>query len=240
MEGKIQKFYELTKLHPNDINSDFPPEDQWPLQWIKILYKSYPRFPKINLKPDANFFRLQADIETNRSFGNEKITFEEFSSLLLFSCGLNEDRGNERRFYPSAGARYPIEMYILASHIVDLERGIYHFNVKDSCLEKIIDTPNNNYFHELVDFEPEAGTPNILLMTSVISRSETKYGINSYRYSLIEAGHIGQNIYQNCFLLNIACCALGGIFNDNISSTLDLDKNEIPIYAIAFGKKIKN
>ncbi len=69
-----------------------------------------------------------------------------------------------------------------------------------------------------------------------MSRTEVKYGINAYRFALLEAGHIGQNISLLAEKEKLGCCALGGFDNDKLSQLLDISQeDEIPLYAFSLG-----
>ena len=73
-------------------------------------------------------------------------------------------------------------------------------------------------------------------MTAVFSRNQMKYGERGYRYVLLEAGHIGQNMYLNAAALSLKCCALGGTIDSKLEKFLDIDGiTESVVYAVAFG-----
>ena len=77
--------------------------------------------------------------------------------------------------------------------------------------------------------------PTFAFFTAVIPRSEVKYGINAYRFALLEAGHMAQNAYLLCTKNGLGCCTIGGFVNDAIVELLDLTENELPIYVFAGG-----
>ena len=68
-----------------------------------------------------------------------------------------------------------------------------------------------------------------------ISRSAVKYGLRAYPYSLIEAGHIGQNICLKCAELGVGCCPVSGFVDEEIVKLLDLTEYELPVYSISIG-----
>jgi len=63
-----------------------------------------------------------------------------------------------------------------------------------------------------------------------------KYGLRAYPYSLIEAGHMGQNIHLTCAELGIGSCPVSGFVDNTLSKILGLTEEEIPIYSISLGK----
>ena len=140
----------------------------------------------------------------------------------------------ERRTYPSAGARFPIELYLIAFRIDGLESGIYHFNFSKFSLEVLLLSNLRKQEIELVSpfLKNVAG---VLIFTSVMSRSDVKYGLKAYPYSLLEAGHMSQNILISFTKYGIGSCAVGGFVNRKITNLLDLTEDEIPIHVIGFG-----
>jgi SagB-type dehydrogenase family enzyme len=76
-----------------------------------------------------------------------------------------------------------------------------------------------------------------IFFTSCISRSEVKYGLRAYPYSLIEAGHMGQNIQLASREIGVGSCPVSGFVDETIKYILDLTENEIPIYSISIGHR---
>lgn len=112
---------------------------------------------------------------------------------------------------------------------------MYHYNCKsnelESLLEKDLSLESSQIFGEAYK-----GNPNFIVINGVISRTEVKYGINAYRFALIESGHIGQNISLLAQKENLGCCALGGFDNDKLSKLLDINQeDEIPLYVFSLG-----
>ena len=111
MDEKIRDFYEKTKLdlsNSEELRDNF----EWPVNWIKIYFKRYPRMSQIPLEINSsyagsNLFNLIQKRVSHRRFKDEEIDFEGIGDLLYFSLGiknsLEQDERN-RRMYPSAGA----------------------------------------------------------------------------------------------------------------------------------------
>ncbi|KKT60329.1 MAG: hypothetical protein UW52_C0027G0001, partial [Candidatus Gottesmanbacteria bacterium GW2011_GWA1_44_24b] len=76
----------------------------------------------------------------------------------------------------------------------------------------------------------------IFLITCVLDRNRIKYGDRGYRYSLIEAGHLGQNICLLAEKCKFGSCALGGYIDGEMDTLLDIQNTkEVTLYAIAVG-----
>lgn len=240
MIDEIKEFYEKTKFKLGEVvegEDDYKP----PVNWIKIFFKTYPRMKKIDInrfEAEDEFYRLLNERKSTREFSDLQISFEKLNKILFYSFGIKNPNvlpEHTRRFYPSAGARYPIEAYLLNNNIEGLGKGLYHYNCKSNqlelLLEKDLSTESSQIFGEAYN-----GNPNFLVMNGVISRTEVKYGINAYRFALIESGHIGQNISLLAQKEGVGCCALGGFDNDKLSELIDINQeDEIPLYAFSLG-----
>jgi SagB-type dehydrogenase family enzyme len=214
----------------------------WPEAWKTVYYKSYPRFEKIELpKPErtADFYSLVQKRKSERDFRKEPMDVGALSTLLQYSCGVTKTgpQGSSRA-QASGGARYPIEVYpIVFRGSEALRSGLYHYNVRDHALDVLWRRPfDAAQIGELFTYEWVQDATAIILMTAVFERNQMKYGERGYRYMLLEAGHIGQNIYLNAAALGLKCCALGGTRDENLEKLLGIDGvTESVVYAVALG-----
>lgn len=235
-----QSSKDRSKGHP-PIEND---SSNWPDEWKTTYYKSYPRLPKINLgdePPSADFFELVKKRKSRRNFSRLSVTKNELSALLKYSCG-NMRSMNSGRFHraqASGGARFPIEVYpIVFRGENDLKPGLYHYNVKDHALDVLWDREFSDGDIDKLFSYPWVKDASVgIVMTSVFWRNQNKYGERGYRYIMLEAGHIGQNVYLVSEALGLKCCALGGTYDENLEKLIDIDGiTESIIYALAIGK----
>lgn len=232
-----EKFHQKTKIYSLIKSSDNP--KNWPKEWKTIYYKGYPRLKEIKLLPPefpnkTTLKKVLLNRISTRKFSNQPITIKQLSSLLYFSAGIKENN----RFYPSAGARYPLEIYIVSLNIQGLSPGIYHYYLKSHSLEYLSNLKKFN-LNECFDQSWTRKVSCFIIITAIFKRTTIKYGDRGYRYILIEVGHLGQNIYLNCEALNLGCCAIGGFVDDKLNDLLDIDGlNESAIYVFAIGTKI--
>ena len=221
---------------------------KWPISWIKTSFKAYPRFPKIELKMtererlSTELIKALEERQSSRLFDNKNVSLVELSTLLQYSIGVkylpaDGNWNRHKRYYPSGGARFPLESYILALRVKGLKMGAYHYNVKGHCLEELYIGPIKK---KVASFFGEGWITNvgfIVLLTGVFGRTEVKYRSRGLRHILIEAGHVGQNFYLNSASMKLGCCGLGGYVDEKVNKFLDLDGvNESILYAIAIGK----
>ncbi|MEK7118508.1 MAG: SagB/ThcOx family dehydrogenase [Patescibacteria group bacterium] len=218
--------------------------NEWPDEWKTTYYKAYSRLPKIALPdnpPQANFFHLIKARKSRRDFSRIPIDMRELSLLLKYSCGDIGEMGvdRHRRAQPSAGSRFPIEIYpIVFRPQKELAAGLYHYNVKEHALDVLWGREwSDDEIGSLFTYPWVKDAALALVMTAVFWRNANKYGERGYRYILLEAGHIGQNVYLASEALGLKCCAFGGTRDAALEKLIDIDGiNESVIYALAIGK----
>lgn len=239
-----ERFHNATKnKRLSTINRTIYPES-----WIKIHFKTYPRLNKIKLLPIKRILResLIGVINKRRSirdFTGEDIDFNDFSYLLSGSAGINlltevSDYNTSRRSYPSAGVRYPLEIYPLILNCQKIKKGLYHYNVKDNLLELLLEKDLSKWLINAIGKEKWLLKSSVIfIITTVLDRTKVKYGDRGYRYSLIEAGHLAQNLYLLSTEKNLGACAIGGYLDSEFDKLLDINfQKEFTIYLIAVGK----
>ena len=205
-------------------------------------YKRYPAAQQVSL-PDPHGYRglsLEEAIEQRRSrrnYTNESLSVAELARLLHAASGLT-DPNRGYRAAPSAGALYPIEIYALVHNVTGLQPGLYHYNVAEHALEQL----------RLGDLRTEITVAGIgqellgqagvcLALSAIFQRSRWKYRERAYRYVLLEAGHIGQNLYLAATSMGLGVCAVGAFLDDRLNKLVGLDgEEEAAIYLIAAGK----
>ena len=237
--SEAEKFHSKTKTkmrgHDVDIKSI-------PKSWTETYYKGYVRLQKAPLPaPTLSHGLGLRDALDNRSsareFSQTALSIKQLSTLLYYSVGIKNIQSG-RRFYPSAGARFPLETYILSLN-TELGKRLYHYYVKSHCIEKILDDQKRSDINDYFPGQQWVSHASVVVfITSIFNRTLNKYGDRGYRSVLLEAGHVGQNIYLLTSALNLNCCALGGFVDDIVNKLLDIDGvNEAIVYAFAIGNK---
>lgn len=224
------------------------PLKEYPTIWSKIFYKEYPRYPRIFLPTpehinSRDIFQVILQRESKRKFNKTPLLLQDISLLLFFSAGINrlEKSTFPKRTYPSAGARYPLEIYVVVTkNISKLKAGIYHYHVKLHALELINGASYPFSLENIisgVNKEMGKNAPVFLVVSAVFGRTEIKYGRTTYKHVLLETGFLGQNVYLVSTALGLDCCMLGGFIDEKMNEFLDLDiEKEQAICAIALGK----
>lgn len=203
--------------------------------------KAYPFAATIALpppeRPEASLAEVLAKRRSTYVYHTAP-TLLQLSSLLYWSTGRRAGArgGKKRRPHPSGGARYPIELYLINRGDGELAGGAYHYNIGQHCLE-VITQNKPAAIKKAVGFAPQNGSScTVLCMTFIRSRAVQTYDQFAYKLGLIEAGHIGQNVYLVAEALGMGCCAFGGGDTRRLHKLLELDGgNEHLVYLSSVG-----
>lgn len=238
-DNSYEKFHQKTKLRMPSKKKSGPLK--WPEEWKKVYFKAYARLDEVQLPKPALLFHISlkdsiVQRTSRRNFKEKRLSKKQLSSLLYYSAGLKKFKPpwQANRFYPSGGARYPLETYLLSLK-TELPTGLYHYYLKNHSLEQLEKFSNFSIAdYVLHDWFKKASC--FIIISAVFKRSTIKYGDRGYRFTLMEAGHLGQNFYLLASALSIKCCAIGGFIEDKVNKLLDVDGiNESAIYMLAIG-----
>jgi SagB-type dehydrogenase family enzyme len=141
------------------------------------------------------------------------------------------------RTVPSAGALYPLEIYVATQAVMGLGVGLYHYNVGEHTLELMHrDAAWSRLREVLLTHEACASASALVILTAVFARSQKKYGPRGYRYVLLEAGHAAQNLCLTATERGLGALCLGGFVDTSLNRLLGLEpRSEGAIYAVAVG-----
>ncbi len=217
----------------------------WPKEWSTIDYKEYPRMKKIELKRASFIFPPLDSIlkmrHTTREFLTLPISLDKISSLLEYSVGLNVTRNknsnNERRYYPSGGALYPLEVYVYVQYSKEISAGLYHYNVKNHLLENLLPSSAITTLKESI-YPWATDAPVTFFISSIWNRNFKKYDDYGYPIVLLEAGHIGQNMQLVGEALGLRYCTYVGFNMKKINNLFNFEKadEECVLYVASFGE----
>jgi SagB-type dehydrogenase family enzyme len=182
---------------------------------------------------------LEEAIEARRSVRDHSsapLPLEGLSRLLYAAQGITEARWGFRAA-PSAGALYPIELYAAVHNVTGLERGLYHYTVAEHGLELLRRGDLRAAVVQAGLGQDFLGQANVcFILSAVFQRTRWKYRERTYRYVLLEAGHIGQNLYLAATSMGLGACAVGAFLDDQFDGLLGLDgKEEAVLYVISVG-----
>lgn len=164
-----------------------------------------------------------------RAYTNQALTWEEIGQLLWAAQGITRDWG--ARTAPSAGALYPLELYVATRD------GLYHY-LPDG--HQVVHRPALGLHQELweaglkQDWIREA--PAVFVIAAVYERTEGKYGARAERYVHMEVGHAAQNLLLQAVTLDLGAVPIGAFYDDQVQAALALPAGHEPLYLIPVGR----
>lgn len=172
-----------------------------------------------------------------RSFTDEPLSMKDVSQLLWAAQGITDTNRNYRAA-PSAGATYPLEVYIvLGSHsVTDLAEGVYQYDPHSHQLEHVLTTDlRSNLADAALGQRSIRDAPISIIITAVYERTTGRYGERGVRYVHMEAGHVAQNVYLQAETLGLGLVVIGAFHDDDVQDLLQLSTDEHPLYIIPIG-----
>jgi SagB-type dehydrogenase family enzyme len=207
--------------------------------------KRYRHVPRIDLPPPRLPPATLADLivrrRSRREFGPEPVRLDHLGTLLSAAYGVTAslDPGQPVRAVPSGGALYPLELYVAASSVSGLEPGLYHFDPFRTALERLRAFDPRPALRPLSPYgELLTAAGAVVFVTAMFWRSRFKYGLRGYRFALLEAGHLGQNLLLAATALDLASLPVGGVYDRRVDEFLSVDGvNESVVYAFSLGTR---
>ncbi len=170
-----------------------------------------------------------------RSYVNQPLTIEELSQLLWAGQGINNERGF--RTAPSAGATFPLELFVMVNNVKGLKKGIYHYQIGDHSLKM---TDARELEGEVTraslsqSMISEAGV--VIIFAAIFDRTTSRYGERGIRYIHNEVGHVSQNIHLQVSALNLGTVVIGAYRDEEVEAILDLGEEYRVLYMMPIGK----
>lgn len=169
-----------------------------------------------------------------RRYGRGSLKLGELSQILWATYGLVD---KNRRVVPSAGATYPIEVYVFVKNVENLKPGIYKY---DENRNTVVLVREGDFSEELAvaclnqDWVYKA--PVNIVIVALYERTTGWYGERGFRYIYMEAGHIGQNIYLASTELNLGTVAVGAFHDEDVKRIIGLGDEYIVLYVFPIGR----
>jgi SagB-type dehydrogenase family enzyme len=164
-----------------------------------------------------------------REFEATALTETEIAQLSWAAQGRTSAEG--LRTAPSAGALYPLELYVA------LPAGLYRYDSGDHHLEVRSDVDLRGELQRAGLGQGAIGeAPAVFVITGVHERTAIKYGQRrAPRYVHMEAGHAAQNLLLQAVALGLGAVSIGAFYDDSVREVLSLPAGETPLYLIPVG-----
>lgn len=175
---------------------------------------------------------LEQAIEQRRSirqFSDAPLDKQQISQLLWAAQGITE-QATGYRASPSAGALYPLEIFLVS---ID---GVYHYQPQGHQMVQLFTEDIRQLIASCaLGQQPVAQAPVSIIITAIYDRTTARYGDRGIRYTDIEAGHACQNILLQATALGLGAVPIGAFSEQCINEALGLDQDFTPLYVIPVG-----
>jgi len=196
------------------------------------------RLPSPNQKGSMSLEEAIARRRSVRDFTSQPVSQAQLSQILWSAQGITNTR-EKYRAVPSAGATYPLEIFVVCGRncIEGIGEGIYHYNIDSHSLTlHYKGDVRLELARVALDQEYIYQAPVDIVICAIYERTAMTYGARAERYVHIEVGHAGQNIYLQATALGLATVAIGAFYDEQVREVLRLDKQCKPIYIMPVGK----
>jgi SagB-type dehydrogenase family enzyme len=170
-----------------------------------------------------------------RDYSDGALTLAELSQILWAAQGITDPSG--KRTAPSAGALYPLEVYIVVGDVEGLPEGIYKYRPDSHTLARVGEGDQRQALsHAALSQEyVQQGAIDIVIM-AVYERVTGKYGDRGARYVYMEAGHAAQNVCLQVVALKLGAVTIGAFDDDDVKKILGAAADEEPLYILPVGR----
>lgn len=170
-----------------------------------------------------------------RDFSAAALHCDELAQLAWAAQGVVTRDG--LRTSPSAGALFPLELYICAGYVADLPPGIYHYRPSPHRLAPVAaGDRRSDIAHAAWDQHWIGQAPVILVVSAVLQRTVAKYGKRGERYVYMEAGHAAQNVLLQATALGLGATVVGAFSDAEMKFAAALGDDAQPLYLIPVGR----
>lgn len=187
--------------------------------------------PEPNMKGAVSVEEAIRNRRSVRAYADREISAEAVSQLLWSCQGITDERGHLRAC-PSAGALYPLEIYLVKKD------GLYHYIPRGHRLEEIRTGDLRSDLAAAAYSQPfVAAAPIDIVICAVYGRVTSKYGERGIRYTDMEAGHAAENLFLQAVALGLDSVAVGAFADEAVARVLGLPRDVKPLYILPVGYK---
>jgi len=196
------------------------------------------KLPGPHLRGDTSIEEALQKRRSVRDYSSSPMELQELSQLLWAAQGVTRD--NFFRTAPSAGALYPVEIYIAAGSVKSLKPGVYSYLPGSHSLQNV---SGNDVRAELCRASLGQGSVKqgsvVFIISVVYERVTGKYDDRGIRYAHIEAGSVAQNVYLQAVSLNLGTVLIGAFHDERVREVVGMKRNEVPLCVMPLGNVLK-
>lgn len=175
--------------------------------------------PPPRLKGTVSIEEALAARRSVRSFSRRPLALEDLSQLLWAAQGITDSRGY--RTAPSAGALYPLELFVVAGTVASLPAGVYRYQSREHRLLSVAEGDRRTRLAEAaLDQSAIREAPAVIAIAANYGRTTAKYRERGVRYVHIEAGHAAQSLCLQATALGLGTVVIGAFSDEGVTTVL--------------------
>ena len=197
------------------------------------------RFPEPKYRSDMSIEQALLERRSIRDYGTEPLTFADVGQLLWAAQGITKPGGYTvtLRTAPSAGALYPLELYLAVGNADDLLAGVYKYEPLKHALNLIAEGDiRDELCRAALRQSCIRDAAMVMVFSAVYERATKYYGERGIRYLYMEVGHAAQNVHLQVISLNLGTVVIGAFDDAGVKRILNMEDNEEPLYLMPIGR----
>ena len=199
-----------------------------------IIDETEIKLPAPSLEGEKSLEETMLKRKSIRQYLDKDVPLAYMSQLLWAAQGITREWGG--RTAPSAGATYPLELYVEVRRVEKLNPGIYHYKPREHSLSLVkVGDFSNELMQASLGQQWVGDASLVIVMTAEFSRTTNRYGERGRQYVYLEAGHAAQNIYLQTTALELGCVVVGAFNDEAVKSVIGAPPSHEPIYVIPVG-----
>lgn len=192
--------------------------------------------PKPSLTGSTSLEALLAKRRCIREYLVTTLKLAEIGQLLWAAQGITHPQGY--RTAPSAGALYPLQLYLVVRALQDLAPAVYGYDPDQHHLVWMQEGDRRNLLASAaLGQEWLANAAAIVVFTADYKRTTHKYGQHGKRYVHMEAGHAAENLFLQANALDLTTVIVGAFDEEEVANVLGLTTQEQPLILMPIGRK---
>ena len=215
-------------FQPSNLQNETTPQSGLEIKYIEL--------PEPRYDSETSVEKALLERRSIRDYSESSLSLSEISQLLWAAQGITNTRGF--RTAPSAGALYPLELFLIVGNVNKLPVGVYRYLPNDHKLEKVLDDDKRSELYDVsLSQSSLRDAAVVLVFSAVYDRITVKYGERGIRYVHIEVGHAAENVFLQTVSLNLSAVVIGAFHDEEVKTVLGLNANEEPLLLMPIGKK---
>lgn len=193
------------------------------------------KLPSFKTEGNVALEKTLAQRRSVRDFRGDPVTLVELSQILWAAQGVTNSRGF--RTAPSAGALYPLEVFVVAGRVDGLASGVYRYKPAGHELLRVFEGDRRgDLASSALNQSWVKDAPACIVIAAVFDRTTGKYRERGVRYVHMEAGHAAQNVCLQAVALGLGTVVVGAFQDREVKQVLHMLDSEEPLAIIPLGR----